>query len=493
MRTLVPADWKNACYVVLGVHCCLAGINGFQWANYSPVPDEAKAGLGITHSNINTLLLVYSVIWAPCMPLSIPLQNATGPYGPLIVGAALNALASVLKIVAGYCAPGFALTVTAQTFAGAAEVFFLPLPPLIASAWFPTTRRTMCTALGSLSNSVGIAIGYAVTPRIVQGAKTDLEGFQQIYLGQAAFSLVVLAVVLSLPRAPAHRPSSTAAAQLSIREIPPALKELGRNRNYLLFVATSGVAVSIGWMSAGMLPQVLKPFGVTEDNAGLMGSLFTICGAAGQFLTGHVGDKTRRYLEVIIACYAVTLFMLVAVPIFVMGAGLNATVIGYIAVPTLGVAFVGSLPPMYELLVELTYPVPVAVAVGVQMLLSRIVCSPVINRLGNFLITNKPDQHDAFVFNVTYGALFALSLASLLFVKRDYRRLAADKDVATRGDDEFADEAAINEVGEVTGRMASSRRSAADLPDVLDSDAPLLAQSAGASGSVAMKTASDTG
>jgi hypothetical protein len=131
---LISSSWEHSRIVVLAAHCLLTSINSFQWANYFPVPDQAQTVFGMNLSQVNVLLLVYTVVWLPIMPMSVPLQQATGPYGPLIVGSALNLLAAVVKLMSLFWFPAFAPAVIAQALAGAGEVFFLPLPALILRA-----------------------------------------------------------------------------------------------------------------------------------------------------------------------------------------------------------------------------------------------------------------------------------------------------------------------------------------------------------------------
>jgi MFS family permease len=421
---LIPASWPGACYVFLACHCALTCINGFQWANFVPVPDEAKTVFGMDNTQINNLMLVYVVIWAPVMPLSIPLQS-TGPWAPLVLASFLNAFAALLKLVAYWWYRGYGLIVAAQAVAGAAEVFFLPLPALIASTWFSAEARTVACAVASLCNSLGIALAYAVTPRLVEGAPTDAEGFFHVFIFQLAVSGLIILVALTLPRKPATPPSITASQPVVLRELPQHLKDLAKNRNYLMFVVASGLSLAVGWVIAGTCAEFLKPYGVSEDNAGLMGSLFTLCGALGQGVAGRIGDRTRKYLPLITTCYGVALSV-VCVMMIMIAAGVNPTAVGFVCLPTLGFFFIGSLPPMYEYIVELTYPTPIAAAVSLQMLTSRIVFSPIINPVASALISNSPDKTDTMRFLVAFTAFFLVCLLSLALVKDDRRRLAAE-------------------------------------------------------------------
>jgi hypothetical protein len=43
-----------------------------------------------------------------------------------------------------------------------AGVVFLSVPPMLSSIWFPTSERTVATAIGLLSNWLGIAGSFAI-------------------------------------------------------------------------------------------------------------------------------------------------------------------------------------------------------------------------------------------------------------------------------------------------------------------------------------------
>jgi FLVCR family MFS transporter 7 len=422
---ILSDSWAGTRWVFLFAHCCLAAVNGFQYANFGPVPDESKSVFGMDNSNLNNLLLVYVLIWLPMMPFSMPLQQKVGPQGALVVAAVINTLAAGIKVIAFYAARGFPLIVTGQAFAGAAEVFFLPLPALIASTWFPSNLRTVATALGSLANSVGVSLGFAVVPRVVSDAARPETGFEKMLLGQLVFSAVIVLMALLLPRKPARAPSATAAKSVPLREIPTTLKVLLKNRSYVVFTVASGLSIAVGWTFSGMCTEFLKPFGVSEDNAGLMGSLFSILGSVGQFVAGYVGDRTRQYLPIIVGCYAVSLTLMCLLGAL-LAFNVDATVAGFVTLPAMGFFFVASLPPMYEYLIELTFPAPVPVAVGVQMLLSRILFSPVVNPVGSALITNSADKANGLHFVLSFIIFFAACLVALVGVKDERKRYAAE-------------------------------------------------------------------
>jgi MFS family permease len=423
---LISSSWEHSRIVVLAAHCLLTSINSFQWANYFPVPDQAQTVFGMNLSQVNVLLLVYTVVWLPIMPMSVPLQQATGPYGPLIVGSALNLLAAVVKLMSLFWFPAFAPAVIAQALAGAGEVFFLPLPALIASTWFPTKMRTVATACASLANSVGAAVASAATPPIVQGAQTPRDGFQMIFTAQLVWSAVTFALILTLPRAPAVPPSATASQPLPLSEMLPNIKVLLRNRNYCIFNVLSGLALMTAWTFSGMVAEYSKPFGVSEENAGVMAALFTILGAVGQFIVGKIVDRTGAYFAILLVFYGLALgFMSLLALLYALE--VDGTVAGFVAVPALGAVFLATLPAMYEFLVELSYPVPVPVAVGVQMFISRIILSTAVNRGGSAILTDSPSKDDSLTFLLTYQMIFAVCVAMLFFVKNDCRRRRAEQ------------------------------------------------------------------
>jgi MFS transporter, FLVCR family, MFS-domain-containing protein 7 len=64
----------------------------------------------------------------------------------------------------------FALVMAGQIISGAGQPFFLNVPTHYSDKWFSATSRVTATALMSLSNAVGAAVGQLVNPFLAPNA-----------------------------------------------------------------------------------------------------------------------------------------------------------------------------------------------------------------------------------------------------------------------------------------------------------------------------------
>jgi len=423
---VVSATSKFAPLGVLVAHCTLAFINGFTWANYSPVPNQAKVVFDMTHTQLNWLLASYTAVWIPAILPSTMTQQRYGPVRTLLAASLLNLAGCALKLAALLWFPNFWWCLLGQTLCGASEVFFLSLPPLLASSWFDERHRGTVTAVASLSNSVGVALALGITAPIVEATADPRDGFRGIMIAQGALSLFSLLLVLLLPAAPAEAPSLTASKPLPLSELVPAVKRLLRHRNFLLLVVAQAVFIQNLWTFDGIFVQAVQPFGVSQVDAGVMTSMFTIVGALGQFVMGKLVDRSRDPYPFIVGCYSASVGAISVVSLAMAVAG-DVTVAGYIAMPLLGVFALSSCPAVYEFVMEVVYPIPAAAALGINFMTPRVTLGTAMYQIASALLTNHPTRDDGMKTVLFFlCALMAGSLVMIVGVRNERNRLAAE-------------------------------------------------------------------
>lgn len=83
----------------------------------------------------------------------------------LVSGAVVTIIGAWLKYAgAKTSSPSFALLMVGQIVSGAGQPFFLNVPTHYSDKWFSATSRVSATALMSLSNAIGAAVGQLVDP-----------------------------------------------------------------------------------------------------------------------------------------------------------------------------------------------------------------------------------------------------------------------------------------------------------------------------------------
>ena len=83
----------------------------------------------------------------------------------LIIGAILTVVGVWLKYAGAKAnSTPFAVVMVGQMISGAGQPFFLNVPTHYSDKWFSASSRVSATALMSLANAIGAAIGQLVDP-----------------------------------------------------------------------------------------------------------------------------------------------------------------------------------------------------------------------------------------------------------------------------------------------------------------------------------------
>lgn len=89
----------------------------------------------------------------------------------LNIGAALTFVGTWLKFAGGKASSTlFGLVLVGQIVSGAGQPFFLNVPTHYSDKWFTSVSRVTATALMSLSNAVGAALGELINPFLAPNA-----------------------------------------------------------------------------------------------------------------------------------------------------------------------------------------------------------------------------------------------------------------------------------------------------------------------------------
>jgi len=87
------------------------------------------------------------------------------------LGAIFTVIGSWLKYAGAQASSTpFWLVMLGQIITGAGQPFFLNVPTHYSDKWFTATSRVSATALMSLSNAVGAAVGQLVDPYMAPNA-----------------------------------------------------------------------------------------------------------------------------------------------------------------------------------------------------------------------------------------------------------------------------------------------------------------------------------
>jgi MFS family permease len=398
-------------WVALTQLCLINFGNSSQWIVFSIVIDQAKDFYSMSSFDVNLMAIIYEVVFCILTPVVMFLFDRYGARAGLRWASVLNAIGVALRFVAALWAPNFTWAFISQLMLSAAMAFVFPAPPVIAARWFGASERTLATTIGALSNSFGLAIGQIIPPLLITGNETNTrQRWAILFAVQGVYAVLEsFLVFFVLPDGPPTPPSSAedvkrphggakrspvkdaSASQYSSLEddgtivrrqssadtrrssivnqlgeetaLWPEVAGMFRIPAYACLFATVGVFFGSQWGIIAFLPQLLKPFGVSEATVGWMGFLNIIVGICFAIPLGKVIDKYRVYKRPLV--YVLTTctccYTALAGVLYVSPPGMVP--LCFIIYSVLGIAQAFAIPLFVEYAVELTFPVEEAFSV----------------------------------------------------------------------------------------------------------------------------------
>ena len=267
---------------------------------------------------------------------------------------------------------------TLRFLLGAAEAGFFPGIIYYLTLWFPSVYRARVVALFMLAIPFSSIIGAPISGALLNISGWGLDGWQWLFILEALPSIVMaFGVVFYLTDRPAQASwldqderdwlEARLAAERQKKEAVEHLS-IGKAMADPRVLACSVVYFCLNAASYGVaffLPTIVKGFGVSNFETGLLAALPFVFGAVGMVLLGRNSDRTLKRREHV--CFA-----LVLAAIGVGGAGLVSAPVLVLGLLCLGQIGVSATPP-------LLWPIPSAFLTGT----SAAAGIAAINSIGN--------------------------------------------------------------------------------------------------------------
>jgi len=273
-------------WVMLAVFMFLNLTLQLLWISYAPIITPAAKFYGVSDTQIAALAVTSWLI--AYLVLSIPASWAIDTYGIYItvgLGAILMAVFGVLR--------GFAVNYT-QVFwmtAGIAlaQPFLLNSWTKFAAHWFGVEDRATIVGVVTLSNLVGIAIGEAVPPLLLQGGM-PIQIQQSIFGGITAFSSILfLLLARDKPPTPPCPPGQDARSVMF-----DGLKHALTVKDFWLLIFIAFVALAIFNGVSSLVEAIILPRGFSTTDAGTLGALIVVGSILGSVVLSYFSDKQRK-------------------------------------------------------------------------------------------------------------------------------------------------------------------------------------------------------
>ncbi|CAI4219962.1 unnamed protein product [Parascedosporium putredinis] len=304
----------------------------WDWLTFAPVTDAAATYYGVNAVAINWLSTAFMLAFPVIAPVTIKILHL-GPKPSIMVSATLVLLGNWIRFAGSYkfepTGGKFGVVMFGQILTGLAQPFVLAAPTRYSDMWFTTRGRVAATAIMSLANPLGAALGQLIVPELVPGGKSEQVSRMVLYSSVASIPAFFI---------PARPPTPVAPSSKHVRPgIRASVVQVGRNLELWLVMLTFWFYVGLFNLISTLLSQEMKPHGFSEDDAGIGGGLLILA-----FVFA---------IKCLIPINAIAYLVFVWMP-------QTGSIAGpYVILALIGATGFSLVPCALELLTELSYPV----------------------------------------------------------------------------------------------------------------------------------------
>ena len=361
-----------------------------QWLTFAPVTNHSAAFFAVSATAVNWLSTAFMFAFVLVTPAVLYTLHF-GPRPSIVAASALVLLGNWLRYGGARAGPhgNFGLVMFGQILTGLAQPFVLSAPARYSDLWFTNRGRVAATALATLANPFGAALGQLIVPFWVS-SPADIPNMVLwvaiIVCGPPRQKLPLLTyhnptplpppLLLSPLANPAARPAQSSVCSVPsffIPEAPPtpvapssetpkapllaSLRSVSRSLEVWLILVPFAVYVGFFNSLSTLLAQMLVPYRYTDEEAGIGGALLIVVGLVASAVVSPLVDRNKAYLATVkvnVPLIALCYFVFIWMPATHDVGGLAGP---YVVLAVLGAASMSLLPVAVELLVELTHPV----------------------------------------------------------------------------------------------------------------------------------------
>ncbi|RAQ42413.1 cell surface receptor/MFS transporter (FLVCR) [Aspergillus flavus] len=397
----------------------------WDWLTFSSISTTASEYFGVSESAINWMSTGFLFAFCAASPVVVFTLNKGGPKPAIITTSTLLLVGNWVRY-AGTKARGgmFGVAMFGQILIGLAQPFCLSAPTRYSDLWFSDQGRTSATALATLANPLGAALGQLIDS--FWATKPSEVPDMVLYIS-------VIATIAAIPSffLPSKPPTPPSASSATTRTpLLPAIAQLFKTLEFWLILIPFSVYVGFFNSVSSLLNQILAPYAFTETEAGIAGGILIIVGLISSAIVSPITDRWKHYLitiRILVPIVAVCYIGLIFAP--PSPAGIAPA---YVVCALLGASSFALLPVVLEYLVEITYPFSPEIGsticwTGGQLLGAAFILAQDALKAGRD--ANPPENmRDALIFSAVIACVAAPFPISIGLFGRDVRRRRLDVD-----------------------------------------------------------------
>lgn len=338
-------------WIGVAIICVLNFMSAFSILVYAPVSDITRQYFGFgSLTPINWLYIGCAFVYVIASPVSVWIIERSAKAG-LVVGAFVLIFASWLRYV-GIQLKSYPCLLLGSMLCGASQAFALNIPSHFSDLWFPDNGRLTATALMTLANPLGQAIGTLVVPLM---ATTPAElGEMTLYVA-VLFTLTTWFAILTPARPPTPPSITFHTAKPTIRT---SLSLLKTNKDFFYLFLQFSILVASFNAFASLTEQFVAPYGFSDIQAGIIGAAMVVFGLLFGAICAPILDYTKAWKFPIIAAVSGSALAYLGLIFAIRSFSIGSFACIIILVAVIGGAGLMVLPLAIEVATDITYPIP---------------------------------------------------------------------------------------------------------------------------------------
>ena len=343
-------------WVVLGVFMFINLTIQMLWISYTPITGVAAGFYDVTDLQIGMLSMVFMIAF---IPLSIPVSWVIDTYGFRIAVGIGVAVMGIFGLFRGFAGSNYSLVLWSTIGIAIAQPFLLNAWTTVPAKWFPVEWRTTAIGLVTFANLVGTALGFVVTPELIQ--TMPISTVQLIYGGIAAFSSILfLLLARETPPTPPCAPGEDTRALML-----DGLKSALQIKPFWLYLLVSFIGFAIFNGISTWVEAIIRPRGFTPTDAGTLGALMIFGGLIGAVALPALSDKQGKRQRFLILAFVG------AIPGLVGLTFATSSTLLFGSAALLGFFLVSAMPIGMQYAAEITHPTPEGTSNGLIQLFGQ--------------------------------------------------------------------------------------------------------------------------
>ncbi len=343
-------------WIILAVIVPIIICTEMFWLTLAPVASLAAEFYGVGSMEISMFSTSYMIMY---ILFTYPASWVIDKFGyrkSLTIGCMITAVFGILRIV---FANHFGIVLVCQFAIAIGQPFLLNISTKVPANWFPLNERSIASGILTMAQYLGFVVAMVLSPILA-----EMNGIPMIYQVYGLIACVCAVIAITFTR---ERPRIAPGPEAEKEDISiGSMLKLFKNRNFIYVLVIVFISMGIFNALLTLIETILKPRGLSMDQAGIVGAIFVVAGVVGAVVLPVLSDKLHRRTPMFIAAISLLVPLYLGLT-YLKGYSLIAMVSALAGFTVMGVA-----PILFQHGAEVAYPVKEGTSFGLILLMGQI-------------------------------------------------------------------------------------------------------------------------